>query len=233
MIWRFFVRNIRFWLQIVSTILHWTSYCLVRVACLWSKMPMFQKAGMREGGFPLPPAFQYLILMTWRACNLHLVMVSSLASKWQFQLFYEMKLKTSKFKVMAFWGQWRYRGDIMTKFKSQAVHVIRIKYWKACGSCNCQPSLPHSYPLEHRHFMIPFYFINRRRGQNILTTSVSSISKTICQRCQGKFIGRIFLQKRGNAWRQRRKNMVVSHTLNIETILFLKNWKKDIAAEGN
>jgi hypothetical protein len=62
---------------------------------------------MREGGLPLPPAFQYLILMTGRACDLDLVMVSSLASKWQglkfgmsvFQLFYETKLKTSKFKV--------------------------------------------------------------------------------------------------------------------------------------
>ena len=28
-----------------------------------SKMPMFQRAGMREGKLPLPPAFQYLILM--------------------------------------------------------------------------------------------------------------------------------------------------------------------------
>ena len=37
--------------------------CLPRVACLWSKMPMFQRAGMREGGEPLPLAFQYLILM--------------------------------------------------------------------------------------------------------------------------------------------------------------------------
>ena len=27
------------------------------VACLLSKMPMFQRAGMREGGLPLPPAF--------------------------------------------------------------------------------------------------------------------------------------------------------------------------------
>ena len=28
-----------------------------------SKMPMFQRAAMRDGGLPLPPAFQYLILM--------------------------------------------------------------------------------------------------------------------------------------------------------------------------
>ena len=27
-----------------------TAKCLVRVACLWSKMPMFRRAGMREGG---------------------------------------------------------------------------------------------------------------------------------------------------------------------------------------
>ena len=55
---------------------------------------------------------QYLILMTWRACDLNLVMISSLASKWQvlkvgmpiFQPFYEMKLKTSEFKVLAFWS---------------------------------------------------------------------------------------------------------------------------------
>jgi hypothetical protein len=79
-------------------------------ACLWSKMPMFQRARMREGGLPLPPAFYQLILRTWRTYDLDLVMVSSLASKWQglkvgvpvFQLFYQMKLKTSKFKVLAF-----------------------------------------------------------------------------------------------------------------------------------
>ena len=46
----------------------------------------------------------------------NLVIISSLDSKWQglkvgmlvFQLFSEMKLKTSKFKVLAFWGQCRY-----------------------------------------------------------------------------------------------------------------------------
>ena len=42
---------------------HLGQKCLPRVACLWSKMPMFQRAGMREGGEPLPLAFQYLILM--------------------------------------------------------------------------------------------------------------------------------------------------------------------------
>ena len=65
---------------------------------------------MRDGELPLPLAFQYLIFMIWRACDSNLVMISSLASKCQdfkvgmpiFQPFYEMKLKTSKFKVLAF-----------------------------------------------------------------------------------------------------------------------------------
>jgi hypothetical protein len=64
---------------------------------------------MREGGLPLPQEFQYLILMTRSACDLNLIIISSLDSKWQvlkfgmpiFQLFHEMKLKTSKFKVLA------------------------------------------------------------------------------------------------------------------------------------
>ena len=41
------------------------------------KMAIFQRAGMREGGLPLP-----------------------LARMTVFELFYEMKLKTSKFKVL-------------------------------------------------------------------------------------------------------------------------------------
>ena len=45
-----------------------------------------------------------------------------------FQLFYEMKLKTSK--------SWHFEAskDIMTKFKSQDLHIIRIKYCNASGS---------------------------------------------------------------------------------------------------
>ena len=65
---------------------------------------------MREGGKPPPLVFQYLIFMVQRPCDLNLVMISSLASKRQdfklempfFQPFYVMKLKTSKFKVLAF-----------------------------------------------------------------------------------------------------------------------------------
>ena len=43
--------------------LHSGQKCLPRMACLWSKMPMFQGEGMKEGGEPLPVVFQYLILM--------------------------------------------------------------------------------------------------------------------------------------------------------------------------
>ena len=61
-----------------------------------------------------------LILMIWRPRDLNLVMISSLASKWQvltfgmlvFQPFYVMKLKISMFKMLAFWCQWRYHDQI-------------------------------------------------------------------------------------------------------------------------
>ena len=45
------------------------------------KMAIFRRAGMREGVLPLPLAFQYLILVMGRACDLNLVMISSLASE--------------------------------------------------------------------------------------------------------------------------------------------------------
>ena len=40
------------------------------------EMAIFRRAGMRKGGLPLPLAFQYLIFMIWRACDLNLVMIS-------------------------------------------------------------------------------------------------------------------------------------------------------------
>ena len=89
-------------------------------AILWCKMPMFWRAGMREGGKPLPLAFQYLIFMVWRPCDLNLAMVSSLATKCQhfklggLQFHYIKWLKKGhfKFKVLAFWSQWRYLYQI-------------------------------------------------------------------------------------------------------------------------
>ena len=47
--------------------------CLVWVACLLSKILMSLRAEMKKGGLPLPLAFQYLILMIWRACDVNLV----------------------------------------------------------------------------------------------------------------------------------------------------------------
>ena len=90
--------------------LHSGSKCLVRVACLWSKMTMFKRAGLKEGGLPLPPAFQYLILLIWRACNLNLVIISSLASKCQdfkfrglqFHIIKWLKNRHSNFKDLQF-----------------------------------------------------------------------------------------------------------------------------------
>ena len=68
----------------ISTLTYTLCFISLRsLACLWSKMPMFQRAGMKEGGLSFPPAFQYLILMIWRANDLNLVMISSLASKCQ------------------------------------------------------------------------------------------------------------------------------------------------------
>ena len=55
----------RFWLHGRLRISWYTlcCKCLGSFAFLWCKMPMFWRAGMREGGKPLPLAFQYLIFM--------------------------------------------------------------------------------------------------------------------------------------------------------------------------
>ena len=65
-------------------------------------------------------------------------MIFSLASKCQdfklempfFQTLYVMKLKTSKFKVLTFCCS----EIIITKFKSQFLYTIKIKYLYASGS---------------------------------------------------------------------------------------------------
>ena len=93
------------------------------------KMAIFRRAGMREGGLPLPLTFQYLIFMIWRPSDLNLVMISSLASKCQhFKLrglqFHSIKwLKNGhpNFKVLAFWSQLRYHDQIQ---------IIRSSYQK-------------------------------------------------------------------------------------------------------
>ena len=82
---------------------------------------------MREGGKPLPLAFHYLIFMVLRHCDLNLVITSSLAAKCQdfkvempfFQPLYVIKLKCWHFVASE---------DIITKFKSQGLYTIKIKY---------------------------------------------------------------------------------------------------------
>ena len=101
-------------------------YWNARVACLWSKMPTFHRAGMREGGKPLPQAFQYLILMVWRPCDLNLVIIFSLAAKCQdFEIrglqFHFIKLLKSSHP-----NCWHFEASV-AKFKSQGLHIKRIK----------------------------------------------------------------------------------------------------------
>ena len=60
----------------IREILHFGQKSLTWGACLWSKMPMFQRAGVWEGEGPLPLAFQCLILMIWRPCEINLFMIS-------------------------------------------------------------------------------------------------------------------------------------------------------------
>ena len=50
---------------------------------------------MREGGLPLPLAFQYLIFMKGRAWDLNLAMISLLASKCQ-----DFKLRGLQFQFI-------------------------------------------------------------------------------------------------------------------------------------
>ena len=125
-------------------LLHSGQKCFIRVAYLWSKMSMLQRAGMREGGEPLPVAFQHLILMIWRPCELNLAMIFWLASKCKY-----FKLRGLQFcyikwlkKGISTLKSWHFEAseDIITKFKSQGPYIIRIKYWNANGS-GIPPSL--------------------------------------------------------------------------------------------
>ena len=117
------------------------------VKCLCSRWQEWERE-------PLPLAFQYLILMVWRHFDLNLVIISLLASKCQgfkvempvFQPFYEMKLKTSNFKVLAFCSQWNHNDQIQVTRSSYHKNQILKCLWEWL------PSLPHSCPLEHRHF---------------------------------------------------------------------------------
>ena len=112
--------------------------CFATYSRVHDSPPFGQWARMKEGVEPLPLAFQYLILKLWRPCDLNLVMISSLASKCQ-----DFKVGMPVFQHFMKWNWrplslkfWHFEAseDIMTKFKLQGVHIIRIKYWNARGS---------------------------------------------------------------------------------------------------
>ena len=100
---------------------------------------MFQKTGMKEGGKPLPLAFQYLILIIWGPCDLDL----TIKLRW-LQNAKTLKLGCPFFSHFMKWSLkcWHFEAskDIITKFKSQVLYIIRIKYWNASG-CGPLPSL--------------------------------------------------------------------------------------------
>ena len=117
-------------------------------------MAIFRRAGMREGGRVATPSsfwffwYEELVIKIW-LWYLHWLQNSkSLKLEWLFFSCFmkwnwrPLSLKSCHFEV---------RKDIITKFKSQAFHIITIKYWKASGSGN-PPSLPHSCPPENCHF---------------------------------------------------------------------------------
>ena len=119
-------------------------------------MPMFQRAGMREGGEPLPQVVQYLILVIWRHCAVNLVIISLLASKRQ-----DFKLKCLFFSHFMKWmwrplisKSWHFAAneDMMTKFNSQGLHIIRIKFWNACWSGSPPSLIPTLWNTLGKHF---------------------------------------------------------------------------------
>ena len=134
-----------------------------KISFLVHKWQFFRRAGMREEGLRLPLAFQYLILMIWRAYDLNLVMISSLASQGQdFKLgglqFHFIKwlktgiptLRTCHFKASE---------DIMTKFKSQALHTTRIKCWKASGNGKLPSLIPTFWKIAIYVLNMKFYVL--------------------------------------------------------------------------
>ena len=79
---------------------------------------MFKRAGLKEGGMPLPPAFQYLIFVMWRACNLN-------AKTYRPTISYHKTAKNQAFQLQ---GLTILKPVMVTKLKSQALRIIRIKY---------------------------------------------------------------------------------------------------------
>ena len=69
--------------------------------------------------------------------------------------------------------------DIMTKFKSQGLHIIRIKYLNANGS-GSTPFL-YSRPLEHRQKYTGILLHKQAKRRTIMNTTVcKNLSRTGC-----------------------------------------------------
>ena len=107
-----------------------------RVQNFWHRWPVDEVKCLCSRG---PPAFQYLILVIWRAYLWFKFGhdISSMASKChELEIWCLKLLKTGIPNFCHFEAS----EDIMTKFKSQALNFKRIKCWKAGGSGN-PPSL--------------------------------------------------------------------------------------------
>ena len=77
-----------------------------------------------------------------------------------------MKLKTSSLKCCHFEAS----EDIMTKFKSQGLYIIRIKYWNASGS----GSIPSLIPA---HWNIGILLHKQAKRWTIMHTTVAQVVK--------------------------------------------------------
>ena len=71
--------------------------------------------------------------------------------------------------------------DIMTKFKSQALHIIRIKYWKASGSGNPPSFIPALRKIAILGLKTKFYVLFCTRLHQYYLAQYSTTFLTIGQ----------------------------------------------------
>ena len=130
-------------------IIHSPSKCLVQVACLWSKMPMFQRSVMREGGLLLPLSFFIWFLwhiFLWGKFVYDIFTGFKMASPQSWDAHRFMNWNWSPLYLKS----WHFEASvhIMTKFKSQALQIIRIKYWNSAGSDNPPSLIPAHWNIS-------------------------------------------------------------------------------------
>ena len=94
----------------------WSGWPVYEVKCLCSRGQVERRQGWQSHKLF---NIWFLFLMTWRACEINLVMISSLALKWQvlkvgmpvFSCFMNWNGRPLSL-VLAFWSQWRYHDQI-------------------------------------------------------------------------------------------------------------------------